>query len=92
MKIFQLTEYEWWFGETLEAIYLACERQTGSSEKEMREDFEPVEVHESEWDVPNRIKLSEDGEPKEMGSYRDALEQVAACDGSTAGLLCGPDM
>lgn len=89
MKIFQLNDYEWWFAETLAEAYAEAERQTGVSEKEQREDFEPIEIPESDWDKPDQIRLEEDGKP-EYGSYRDVLELVT-CDGSKAGLLCGTE-
>lgn len=91
MKIFQLNDCEWWFAETLAEAYAEAERQTGETEANQREHFEPEEVPESIMDRPGEIRLSEDGEtPVKLGSYREALA-LAMEGGVKSGLLCGTE-
>jgi len=88
MKVFEITDDEYWFGETLDAVFAAILEETGMTREEYTDGDEPRELTEAELDTPNTVQLSEEGEPRKLGSYRDALELCMA-DGSTAGMLCG---
>jgi len=87
MKVFEFDD-EHWFGETLDAVFAAILEETGMTREEATDGCTPIELTEAELDHPNTVQLSEEGEPKELGSFRDALE-LATADGTTAGLLCG---
>ena len=87
MKVFQITEDEWWYGETLEAVFAAAENDTGFTRAELEKEFAPRELTEAEMDKPDLVIMSEEDEPARFGSYRDALTEIAPPAG-TAGLLC----
>jgi hypothetical protein len=87
MKVFQIDEEEFWFGETLDAAFDSIFAETGSTREEYEREFKPRELTEEEMDKPNEVDLSENGDGSDMGSYRDALD-IAMADGRTAGVLC----
>ena len=89
MKIFQLSDYEWGFAETLDEAYKAAEEETGVSRSEYEDDFTAIEIPESKWDT-GKIGLGDEDHPTKTGTWREALELCTA-DGTKAGMLCGTE-
>jgi len=87
MKVFEICDDEYWFGETLEAVFAAALEETGITREEYEAEFTPHELTDAEMDAPNQVRIEPDGEAPELGSYRDALE-LATADGTAAGVLC----
>ena len=90
MKIFQLSDYEWYYGETLDDCYKAAFEDSGVSREESEQDFTPIEIPESAWDKPGQVDTSDLGDKDDMVSYREALELAMLTNGK-AGFLCGTE-
>lgn len=89
LKVFQIAEYEWWYGASLDAVYRAAEEDTGVPREEWEKEFKAREVTQEEMDKPDTCEIQNDGEPVELGSMRDALELCACV--RDAGMLCSKE-
>jgi len=90
MKVFELSDYEWWYGETLEAALAAAAAETGCSPEDYTADFTPIELTPEQMDMPNEVNIAGEGEPPEYVSFREALDLAMVRRGES-GFLCGTE-
>ena len=89
MKVFQLSDYEWFYAESLDEAFAAALDHSGMSRAEYEQDFTPRELSEEEMDAPNEVNLAEDdSEPAKLVSFREALDLELSL-GFKSGFLCG---
>ena len=77
MKVFQITEVDWWAGEDAESIRAAYRLQVGEEADTFFEEFGPaIEIPDDQLDKMTITDVDEVGHPKH--TFREALNEIIA--------------